>query len=429
MSANHTRLDKKDYQAKIRELMELENSKGNLQAARQKIQSAVDSMDRKNNELAKQAQGKRAEFLKKIQEVEYESRRAFKVVDDRVVQDTEKIDTVLHQSQALAQECQTMIASMQSLQGAKLMAQTVLDFRMCQSDPDYRKFAPIQMAALDAKIREADRLDQNPTTMLQGAMSLTKDLYALDLTVSGERQRFERLQLESQGLAEAIMGKIQSARKSIHYGDEKSDLVDFDYWTDGQLALVEEELKTIARRLEEKRYDESYGYEELEKDRRRLDELDRIQLLLVQDAIEKSTLSEARESMGGLIASILHDKHYFEVVGAGFDGGDLRECYIMRLKRDDGAEIEVLINPNSQNGDNDLYYRINMSSYVDSSLMATIQQSIAQELREYGIQTTASSPCSAEPLESFNSAMPKVSEAARQRHNIQKRSPVQLVKP
>ena len=367
------------------------------------------------------------DFLKKIKDIEYENRRSFKEADARIVRDLDKIQSVQKQSQALNDECKAILSSLHSMSGASLIAQTKLDFQLCENDPDYQKFASVQLAALAAKIRESDRLDQNSATILQAAIRLTGDLYALDLTVSSARQQYEVLQLESIGLAEAIKEKIKSARANIHYGDDSTDLVNFDYWTDGQLALVERELHEIAIRLEEKRYDAEYCYSDMEKDYHRLEELDRIQLLLAQDAKEKSLLSEARESMGQIVANILEQKHYFQIVGAGFDGHDLRESYVMRLRRMDGAEIEVIISPNYQNGENDLYYRINMNSYLDEALMKTIQQSIEEELREYGIQTTAKSPCSAEVLEPFDKASPKVSEEARRRHSISQRPRVQVV--
>lgn len=427
MSANHTRLDRATYEANIQELIRLENSQGSAQAARRKIQESVDNIDRMVSQVQRQAQGQRAKILNKIKNIEYENRRSFKEADARIVRDRTKIQAMQAQSQLLNEECKTILSSLHSTSGAALMAQTKLDFQVCENDPDYQKFASEQLAALAAKIRESDRLDQNPATILQAAIRLTGDLYALDLTTSSARQRFEVLQLESIGLAEAIKEKIKSARTNVHYGDDSTSLVNFDYWTDGQLALVESELKEIAVRLEEKRYDAAYRYEDLEKDSVRLEELDRIQLLLVQDAKEKSSLSEARESMGQLVAGILEQKHYFQVVGAGFDGHDLRESFIMRLRRMDGAEIEVIIAPNYKNGENDLYYRINMNSYVDEALMKTIQQSIEEELREYGIQTTAKSPCSAEVLEPFNGALPRVSEEARRKHSIPQRPKVKVV--
>lgn len=427
MSANHTRLDKSTYEANIRELIRLENSQGNVQAVRHRIQRSVDRIDSNTHQLQQQAQSHRARILKKIRDIEYENRRSFKEADSRILRDSEKVQSVQTQTQKLKEECQAILASLHSMSGATLMAQTKLDFQMCENDPDYKKFASLQMAALSAKIQEADRLDQNPATILQAAIRLTGEIYALDLAVSAARQKFELLQLESVGNAESVKEKINNARANIHYGDSSTDLVNFDYWTDGQLGLVEKELDEIARRLDEKRYDPSYCYEELEKDHARIEELDRIQLLLVQDAIEKSALSEARESMGGIIAEILRNKHYFEVIGSGFEGNDLRESFIMRLRRGDGAEIEVIINPNYQNGENDLYYRINMNSYVDEGLMRTIQLSIEEELREYGIQTTAKSPCSAEVLEPYDGAVPQVSEETRRRHNIRKRPKVQVV--
>lgn len=426
MSANHTRLDRETYEANIKELIRLEERKDSGLAARREIERMADRMDRENRSLAERAGENRRESIRKLQEIEQEARRSFVQLDGRIVKDAGKVQDLSRRTREIGGEMDQIISEARQKLGsaAAIMSQAKLDFQLSAADPDCRKFGQDLLDDLAAQLKVVDKMEQSDASLQQVALRLTGDIYALDVVVSNRKQQYELEQLEAQGLAAQLKNRMQSARENVRYGDETTDLVDLDYWTDNKFGLLEEEIDRIKSGMEEKRYDPGYGIEELRADAQRLTEIDRIQLNLVQDSVEKSNLSEAREEMAQVVTRILAEQYgYTDVIGSGFDMGDLRECYVVRLRRHtDGAQIEVLINPGGLNGENVLYFRIDTATYLDQKVMDGINKEIEKELRAYGIRIFDKQGCQPETLEEFNPANPAVSAQARTWHQIKPRT-------
>lgn len=426
MSANHTRLDRDIYEANIKELIRLEECKNSDLAARSEIERMAKQMDRENQSLAERAGESRRKTIWKLQEIEQEARRSFAQLDGRIVKDAGKVQELSRRTQVIGWEMDRVISEARQKLGsaAAIMSQAKLDYQLSTEDPNYRKFGQDRLDDLAAQLKIIDKMEQSDASMQQVALRITGDIYALDVSVSNSKQQYELEQLEAQGLAAQLKNRMQSVRENVHYGEKTTDLVDLDYWTDGKFKLLEEEIDRIVSGMEEKRYDPDYGIEELRADTRRLAEIDQIQLNLVQDALEKSNLSEAREEMAQVVTRILAEQYgYTDVIGNGFDMGDLRECYIVRLRRHtDGAQIEILINPGVLNGENVLYFRIDNATYLDQQVMDGINEEIENELRTYGIRIFDKQGCQPETLEEFNPTKPLVSAQARTRHQIKSRT-------
>lgn len=426
MSANHTRLDRETYEANIKELIRLEERKDSGLAAMREIERMADRMDRENRSLAERAGDSRRETIRKLQAIEQEARRSFAQLDGKIVKNVSKIQDLSRQTREIAGEMDRIISDAQQKLGsaAAIMSQVKLDLQLSAADLDCRKFGQDLLDDLAAQLKVVDKMEQSDASLQQVALRLTGDIYGMDVAVSNRRQQYELEQLEAQGLAAQLKNRMQSARENVRYGDETTDLVDLDYWTDGKFGLLEEEIDRIKSGMEENRYDPGYGIEELRADARRLAEIDQIQLNLVQDAVEKSSLSEAREEMAQVVTRILAEQYsYTDVIGSGFDMNDLRECYIVRLRRHtDGAQIEVLINPGTLNGENVLYFRIDTATYLDQKVMDGINEEIEKELRAYGIRIFDKQGCQPETLEEFNPSKPVVSAQARSRHQIKPRT-------
>ena len=88
----------------------------------------------------------------------------------------------------------------------------------------------------------------------------------------------------------------------------------------------------------------------------------------------------------------------------------------------DDAEVEIIVSPNKEKGENDLYYRINNQCYTDEQTMNSVYERINKELyEEYGIESALRQKCHPEPMEPFNPARPSISEQTRRRHQIESR--------
>ena len=143
----------------------------------------------------------------------------------------------------------------------------------------------------------------------------------------------------------------------------------------GQGESYTQEVKEIVDRIERGRCDPSYTTSTLKKDFERLRELNQIKDITAADAMETIALSDARREMAQIVSDIMCQEHRFSIVGEGFDGLDMREAYIIRMKRYiDDAEVEIIVSPNKEKGENDLYYRINNQCYTDEQTMNILLQ-------------------------------------------------------
>lgn len=424
MSANHVRLDKQVYLANMAELVRLENKKGSCESARRMIDKAASKLNSSNSMLAKDISDYRRSLLERLEGIEQESRRVFKIAEDKIAQDDEAVRELSDRVVSLQKAAQGVLNVEGAKKAAILMSQAKIDFAAIQNDPEYVKFGSDMIASIASKLDVIDRLEQSSSSLQMQAIRLTGEIYETDLTVSKRKIEYERLHLQALGLAEQISSEMDSLRKNTYYNPETKDkLVDFDYWTDQRFGELEQEVKEIVDRIERGRCDPSYTTSTLKKDFERLRELNQIKDITAADAMETIALSDARREMAQIVSDIMCQEHRFSIVGEGFDGLDMREAYIIRMKRYiDDAEVEIIVSPNKEKGENDLYYRINNQCYTDEQTMNSVYERINKELyEEYGIESALRQKCHPEPMEPFNPARPCISEQTRRRHQIESR--------
>jgi len=424
MSANHVRLDKQVYLENMAELVRLENKKGSCESARRKIDKAASKLNSSNAMLAQDISDYRRSLLERLEGIEQESRRVFKIVEDKIAQDDEAVRELSDRVVSLQKAAQGVLNIEGAKKAAVLMSQAKIDFAAIQNDPEYVKFGSDMIASIASKLDVIDRLEQSSSSLQMQAIRLTGEIYEADLTVSKRKIEYERLHLQALGLAEQISSEMDSLRKNTYYNPETKDkLVDFDYWTDQRFGELEQEVKEIVDRIERGRSEPSYTTSTLKKDFERLKELNQIKDITAADAMETIALSDARREMAQIVSDIMCQEHRFSIVGEGFDGLDMREAYIIRMKRYiDDAEVEIIVSPNKEKGENDLYYRINNQCYTDEQTMNSVYERINKELyEEYGIESALRQKCHPEPMEPFNPARPCISEQTRRRHQIESR--------
>lgn len=424
MSANHVRLDKQVYLANMAELVRLENKKGSCESARRMIDKAASKLNSSNSMLAKDISDYRRSLLERLEGIEQESRRVFKIAEDKIAQDDEAVRELSDRVVSLQKAAQGVLNIEGAKKAAILMSQAKIDFAAIQNDPEYVKFGSDMIASIASKLDVIDRLEQSSSSLQMQAIRLTGEIYETDLTVSKRKIEYERLHLQALGLAEQISSEMESLRKNTYYNPETKDkLVDFDYWTDQRFGELEQEVKEIVDRIERGRCDPSYTTSTLQKEFERLRELNQIKDITAADAMETIALSDARREMAQIVSDIMCQEHRFSIVGEGFDGLDMREAYIIRMKRYiDDAEVEIIVSPNKEKGENDLYYRINNQCYTDEQTMNSVYERINKELyEEYGIESALRQKCHPEPMEPFNPARPCISEQTRRRHQIESR--------
>jgi len=429
MSADHTYMDSATFLANEREIAEWRagNSR-EMELARQRTEKALNEMradsDRFLNRLSDQrrrnidaitrASNRVTATIASTTASADETQRAMAGLDQAVKQAADYVEHLNAEVRAGANTAQA------------LYAELTKQFAVCQSDTDYFKFAPREFASVQERVASLASKTSDTAAMEMVCANALNDIFLMDIMVARRRASYQMQHIEAVKTAEKILAEIRQARTSF-FDDlpaQSGDLIDVNYWTHGQYDLLEEEVKEIASQMATGRTNPSYSEADLRNHAKRLAELDRAQQLLLVQAREQYNHSLNRVAQGQTCSDILQEDHGFQLVGEGFDRGDRREAYVVRLRRFvDGAEVEVIVNQGSRPGEYEVYFRIDSTTYQDENLMRTINESIATDFAAAGVQMKMFRHCQAETLEPFNPANITVNQNTRNYHAIQRRQP------
>lgn len=433
MSANHQQMPSKIYLEKVERLQKLKH--GDLEAMRQAEKNAQDilkRMERKSSEMQKSISEARQDHLNKLYEIE---NRTIGVLND-INKSTEETRASIQDFQEHLKKAVDVIdealkeVKQTSESSAAMYIQTKKEFLLCQLDSNYMRFEPDEMNSTEIKLRNLENVELSDAAKQAQLEMILNDIFLMDIKVSDKRMAFIKDNAEALQLVESLSAQAKNIRKNNYEDiDNKSGkLLDIDFWTDGCFSVMEKEVEEIRQRLLDGQSDSHYSHKQLQKDLKRLRELERIQDFLINDARAKYNLSQHREAQGEFIEQILSDDHRFRLIDKGFAQKDEREAYLVRMYRHtDKAQIEVIINPGNKNGENDVYFRVDSTTYMDEKTMASITQAIADELHENGIEMSQYRGCQAEKLPQFKQGDSlDISTEARGFHGIEERKPLQI---
>lgn len=425
MSANHTKMSSDTFKALMEELKQLKQGNGQaIRAAEERIQKMLKDMKEQGERTGQQFDEKRRCVITQLQQQQQAVRQAALYASDnlqQLQQQQQQLSTAIKQASAqvssLVEEDQRHAQSAQQLH-----AQVQSQYTASITEPYYQKFASGDLAAIGKQLQMISQKQANAAAMQQLAVSAMNDIYQMDLRVTTLTSLFEASYLRAQQLAGEVLAHSQNARSGnrADLKDPHSELLDINYWTDGRFDLMESEVKDIQQRLDYGQFDANYDQYKVDADLCRLQELDQIEQQLVAEAREAYNHSLNREAQALTCQDILTEDFGFAVVGSGYDMNDRREAYVLRLRRHDGAEVEVIVNQGKGEGNYEVYFRVDSMTYMDQDVMKVLTDSIAKEFGEAGVNMRMYRHCSAEPLEPFNPSHIQISPATRTRHGIQR---------
>ncbi len=437
MSANHQSMSAREYLEKVEELQRLKHGDGEaLRKAEEEARKALDRMKKDTARVMKGISQQRRRLLTNLTNIENAAVQTLGNVAASVEQTQQQLGQLQTSIKEASQGIDALIASTNAtyVTAAELYQQAKAELTACQLDVDYMRFAANELLSIDQRIRQLQGQDLSGAVMQAAVQMIMADIYYMDILVSSKRVAFIRDQAEALRTAEELLAKAKNVRENNHeeLDNAESPLMDMDFWTDGCFGELEEEVRTILQRVRLGQTDANYSQDQLTKDLNRLRELERIQDMLVATARAKINLSYYRREQGDLIESILENDHRYSIISKGFaKGGDAREAFILRMRRHtDGAQIEVIINPGEKDGEADVYFRVDSSTYMDSKTMASITQAIAEELQENGVDMRQYRACNPEQMPQFQPGDTlEISNEARRYHSIPQRQPMTMPTP
>lgn len=285
----------------------------------------------------------------------------------------------------------------------------------------YQRFASEKQMSIQERLAKLSAKEMAPSAMQIMTTSVLTDIYLMDLEVAREQAEFDNDWAEAKRILETTIAQLKSA-KSENYaeiGNPETELLDIDYWTNGEFSVLLSNLESLNQTLSVGYNNSSYSKETLMADLKRIKELELAKETLIKYARQEYNQSLMRENQALAAMDILIEDHQFSLVGKGFEGNDRREAYIIRMCRHtDNAEIEIIVSPTVKVGEYNLYFRLDTKTYSDESVVRSITEALANDFKEAGLKIDVNPHCCAERLEPFNIARPTISDAARHLHNI-----------
>ena len=433
MSANHQQMDAGVYLAKVNELDRLKNGDGEaLRRAEAQARDALARMKRESGNTQQRISQQRRTLLQKLRDVENLTVSTLSDVALSTEQAQMRVSQLQEEIKEVSESISEIMSSAQeTYKTARAMyEQARAELTACQLDPDYVRFAPDKLFSIDKQIELLVGKDLSGPAMQAQVQMIMTEIFHMDVIVSNKRVAFIQDQAEAIKLAEELLAKADNVRQSNHeeIGNENTRIMDMDFWTDGCFKEMETEIRTILHNIVKGQKDAHYSHAQLQKDLCRLRELKKIEDMLVACARTKMNLSYYRKEQGELIQEILGTDHQYTLISKGFAKGDEREAYILRMQRHtDGAQIEVIINPGEKDGEADVYFRVDSTTYMDSATMASVTEAIAKELEENGVDMKQYRACHPEQMSQFQPGDPlEISNHARLYHGITQRKPMTM---
>lgn len=436
MSANHQEMKAEIYLAKVKELEYLKHGDGEaLRRAEMQARDALARMKRESENTQKQISQERRNILHKLRDAE---NLVINTLCDVAVS-TEQAQQRVNQLQDDIKEVSKSISRImdsakETYATAEIMYEQVkAEMIASQLNPDYARFAQEELLAINKRIQLLADKDLSGPAMQAEIQMIMTDIFYMDVIVSNKRVIFIQDQAEALKLAEELLAKAKNVRNNNYeeVGKEETRLMDMDYWTDGCFTEMEIEVQSILQRIVKGQNNAHYSHIQLQKDLCRLRELEKVEDMLVVSARSKMNLSYYRKEQGELIQEILETDHRYTLIRKGFARDDEREAYILRmLRHTDGAQIEVIINPGDRDGESDVYFRVDSTTYMDSATMASVTEAIAKELEENGIDMKQYKACHPEQMPKFHPGDAlEISNEARRYHSITERKPTTMSTP
>lgn len=423
MSSNHTWMSSETFQALLEEHEQLRQ--GNGEEMRKVERKVRDRLKKMKDDGKKGIERLNKQRQKNVEHLQIQTQRLLDSMSDANAHATD-VQEQLKQLTVAAQQAVSSVDKIvsdtknQFAKAEDLYQEVSRQFAMTELDVAYQRFAAGMQESIRTRLERINNKEVSGDAMQMLTVSIMNDIYLMDIDVAHKRAIFDTRYLEAAQLADTILAHCTNAKNN--FADKDGKKISIDFWTDGRHELLIKETEAIQKRLESGHDNAGYSMEQLSADLQRLQELDKIEQQLAIEAIESYNHSLNREAQALTCMDVLVDKHDFMVLGAGFDMNDPREAYVVRMiRQSDGAQVEVIVNQGQKDGEYDVYFRLDSTTYQDEQLMETITSSIASDFEAAGVKMQLYKRCSPEPLEPFTPGKIQVSDAARRRHGIQRK--------
>lgn len=257
---------------------------------------------------------------------------------------------------------------------------------------EHEKYVPKELAAINARLSNIDSLpDVAACAVLNTEFN---NLLTLDADLEQAKMIYETKHLLTLKAAEEVLARMNENRNKVSLTDGDGNVVikdngeiakiELDFWTEGKYGEREKELMSIIEQVTNGLHNPNFTTEDLDKSLQRIQNIDRQQNELVIESIKSGNASQIRAEMADAIIEHLEGQR-FQVIERGYENGDARNAYFIKL--DDGtSEIVVVVNP--ENSENNLVIRKTVDTNLSEPSLILLNEDIDKVLQEVGLCTS-----------------------------------------
>ena len=383
-----------------------------LQQQRQELQHAINKSESRQQE-ALQSEARRLQTA--MREGFTQQRKLFLKITADQRQECLELNKNLDQkfTQLIAEERQAREQLQQQLEREKQdktrLAQDLLDdvetiWQQIDSNYQHQRFAPGKLVELKRGLEMARSNIKAGVT--EAAISTTQQTYLdlADLRLELEQKEQEWLLFYNAALEDlrSLIAEVRENREcevEIGQGDEAQRFgLEVDYWTNGELNRYEQELLKIETRLQEG--ESSLTTEQLKKITEEISSLEprfgkileQAKLAILGSQLRAEIADKVSEVLGGM-GYILVDPENDSV----YEGGDMRNTYVLKLKDVTGGEVVTVISPEKEFGANQVSINSFGTILRDETAQKQNAKAILNALESEGIETKGSLECNDQP--------------------------------
>lgn len=348
--------DRRKYEKDLNEAVDIVNA--NIDDLRQSTQKAFDATHQSINTLRIETQ---------------------RQLDKHQIQINNIVDEV-HSDKTKA------AATKQALQAAYNEQHSILQIK------EHEKFAPKQLAAIDARLVNIDLLpDVAACAVLNTEFN---NLLSLDANLEQAKMEYETKHLLTLKAAEEVLARMNENRNNVSLTDGNENVIrnengemakiELDFWTEGKYGELENRLEAIRKEMVEGLRNPSYTIDNLDNALVEIQSIDQQQNELVIESIKRGNASQIRAEMADAIIEHLEGQR-FQVIERGYENCDARNAYFIKLN-DGASEIVVVVNPESN--ENNLVVRKTIDTNLAEPSLIQLNKDIDKVMLEAGLCTS-----------------------------------------
>lgn len=284
----------------------------------------------------------------------------------------------------------------------------------------HHRFVPGKLDSLRRHVEDARRnmKDGMPEAALSTGQRAYWDIADLRILVMQKEKEFTILHQTALKEARSLLEEARANRKyqlELGAGEEKDELeLEVDYWTRGELSTCEKEIEALQNQLING--ENTLTIEEVKVILAKIETLKPKIGEIVEHARQNILASQLRSNVAELAVEALRGQG-FEVEDTTYEGDDMRNAYIAKVKNIAGSEVVTVISPvEGEFGKNSVSIHSYDEMFRDEATLQQRAQGVVSLLNEEGLQ--------AAPPEHVGEARPEFRDitAVRKRKDFEAQS-------